>query len=574
MATPPRYDRFRRLDQDHFDVVIVGAGMGGLTAGALLSQRGRSVLVLDQHYVPGGNATIFKRPGYEFDVGVHYLGQCGPDGILPRILHAAGAKGVRFGRMDPDGFDTLLFDGLEFRVPVGVDAYRDRLVQHFPQERAGIDRYVGLLTAAANLQSVAQKPKRALSWSRGQAWGALKALRWVDSTLGSFLDSCSADPLLRAVLAAENGTYAEPPSRASLVLHLGLMLHYLEDGGYYPLGGGQVPADALADAIEAAGGKLLLSTQVNKIRVQGGRAAGVEISNKHLGRRFVAAGTVISNADIKKTLLQLVDGGAVSRATTTRAQRWEMAPALGVTYLGVKASVLGKRGRRNTNYWVYPSTDMETFYADAREGRLSEEPMVYATLASLKDPDNRRLAPEGVLNLQLMTAVPSQPSAWGVTAAQAKDGSYGDVPEYRARKAEFAERMRRGAARAFPTLEECVVFEEVATPLTHSRYTGATGGTSYGLALIREQFLHRRPGAETEIPGLLLCGASMRTAHGILGAMTSGVVAAAHVAGRSVYRDAFGTAAPGEPALLSQPVPAELKPTAALRTAAGVEAPR
>jgi phytoene dehydrogenase-like protein len=573
MTTATRYDRFRRLDQDRFDVVIVGAGMGGLTAGALLAQRGRSVLVLDQHYVPGGNATIFKRPGYEFDVGVHYLGQCGPDGILPRILHAAGAKGVRFGQMDPDGFDTLLFDGLEFRVPMGVDAYRDRLVQHFPSERAGIDRYVGLLSTAAELQRAAQKPKRALSWSRSQAWGALKALRWADSTLGRFLDTCSADPLLRAVLAAENGTYAEPPSRASLVLHLGLMLHYLENGGYYPLGGGQVPANALADSIESSGGKLLLSTQVNKIRVQGGRAVGVEIANKHLGRRFVAAETVISNADVKKTLLQLVDRGAVSQATRTKAQRWEMAPALGITYLGVKDSVLGPR-TQNTNYWVYPSTDIEGFYADAREGRMTEQPMVYATLASLKDPTNPRLAPPGVLNLQLMTAVPSQPSAWGVTAAQAKDGSYGEVPEYQARKAQFAERMRRGAARVFPTLDQCVVFEEVATPLTHTRYTGATGGTSYGLALIREQFLHRRPGAETEVPGLLLCGASMRTAHGILGAMTSGVVAAAQIAGRSVYRDAFGTTGAGEPALLSQPVPAELKPTAALRQPANVEAQR
>ncbi len=574
MATAPRYDRFRRLDKDRFDVVIIGAGMGGLTAGALLAQRGRSVLVLDQHYVPGGNATIFKRPGYEFDVGVHYLGQCGKDGMLPRILNAAGAKDVRFGRMDPDGFDTIVCEDLEFRVPVGVEAYRARLIEHFPSERAGIDRYVDLLTAAADLQRAAQKPRRALEWSRGQAWGALKALRWVDSTLGSFLDSCTQDPLLRTVLAAENGTYAEPPSRAALVLHLGLMLHYLEDGGYYPLGGGQVPADALADAIESAGGKLLLSTRVKKIRVQSGKAAGVELENKHVGRRFIAAETVISNADIKKTLLDLVDSGAVSPKTRSRAKKWEMAPALGITYLGMKREALGERVQ-NTNYFVYPSTDIEGFYRDCRAGRMTDAPPVYATLASLKDPDNPRLAPEGVLNLQLMTVVPSQLEAWGVTEAQVRDGSYSDSEAYARCKAEFAQRVRAGAAQVFPTLEDNVVFEEVATPLTQTRYTGSTGGTSYGLALIREQFLHRRPGAETEIPGLLLCGASMRTAHGIMGAMTSGVVAAAHVVGRSVYKEAVGSAtAPGEPAQLAQPVPAALRTTASLRSKTRAEARR
>lgn len=549
-------DRFRRLDQARFDAVIVGAGMGGLTAGALLAKRGRSVLVLDQHYVPGGNATIFKRPGYEFDVGVHYLGQCQADGVLPRILAAAGAGDVRFERMDPDGFDTLVFDDLEFRVPVGIDAYRERLVEHFPAERRGIDRYVGLLSAAADIQRVAQRPKELRSLSARRLWAAARTLRWLDSTLGQFLDSCTRDPLLRAVLAAENGTYAEPPSRASLVLHVGLMLHYLESGGYYPAGGGQVLADSLAHSIEQNGGKILLSTRAKRIVIRDGRAAGVEIENKHLGRRVVEATTVISNADIKHTLLSLAEPG-ISQKTKTRARRWEMAPALGIVYLGVEQAALGARSA-NTNYWIYPSTDIERPYADARAGRFSEAPMVYATLASLKDPRNPRLAPPGVLNLQLMTVVPSQPDAWGVTHQAQEDGSYGKSAAYRERKQQFAERMRSVAGRVFD-FEGRTRFEEVATPLTHTRYTGSSGGTSYGLALTPQQFLHRRPGATTELPGLLLCGASLRTAHGILGAMTSGVVAAAHVAGKSVYRDAFGALPAEDPARLAAPVPADLR---------------
>ena len=292
-----RADRFRRLPRESFDVVVIGAGIGGLTAAALLAKRGKSVLVVDQHYVPGGNATIFKRPGYEFDIGIHYVGQCGPGEAMPSILHAAGARGVEFAAMDPDGFDTLVFPELSFRVPRGIDAYRDRLVEHFPSEVRGIERYVDMLRQVHKLQGIAANPKAALSILPK----ALGALYWSRATLGAFFDTCTRDPLLRAVLAGESGDYGQPPSRASLLFHSALMLHYLESGGYYPKGGGQVMSDALADSIEESGGKVLLSTRALRIVVEGGRARGVEIENKHIGRRTVHAATVISNADINTT---------------------------------------------------------------------------------------------------------------------------------------------------------------------------------------------------------------------------------------------------------------------------------
>lgn len=552
-----RHDRFRKLDRRDFDVVVVGAGVGGLTAAALLAQRGRSVLVLDRHYLAGGNATIFKRPGYEFDVGVHYVGQCGSGGPLPRILESAGAR-VKFTPMDPDGFDTLLVEGSEFRVPIGLDAYRERLVAHFPAEREGIDRYVRFLQGAEAIQKTVQSPRQGLRGLGTHARGALTALRWVDSTLGQFLDTCTRDPALRTVLAGEAGTYAEPPSRASLALHAALMLHYLEQGGFYPEGGGQVMADELAASIERSGGKLLLSSRVTEILVENGRAVGVSFENKHLGPTTVRARAVISNADIKRTFLSLVKVRHWSGRALKRAKSWEMAPALGVAYLGVKREVFAKLAR-NTNYWVYPHTDLDALYDDARAGRMTSDPMVYATIASLKDPTNPRLAPPGVINLQLMTIAPSQPSAWGVSDAHVQSGEYSESERYLAEKMAFATRMKRVAEQALPGLGQSVIFEEVATPLTHSRYTLSTGGTSYGLALIPSQFLHRRPGAKTEIEGLYLCGASCQMGHGILGSMVNGVVAAAALAGREVFTDAMAgrrAARSAAPGVAGSPAPA------------------
>ena len=527
-------DRFRSLERERYDAVVVGAGMGGLVAAALLAARGRSVLVVDQHYVAGGNATVFRRPGYEFDVGIHYLGTCHDDGAIPRILRAAGVHDVEFLPMDPEGFDTLVFPDFRFRVPGSFDGYRDRLVEHFPSEREGIDRYMRLLGDVQRLMRAAARPMKL----PGALWRSRSALRWGGGTLGQFLDTCTRDPALRAVLAAENGDYAQPPSRASLAMHAALMLHYLESGGYYPKGGGQRISDALAASIERAGGKVLLITSVERISIESGRAVGVEIVNKHLGRRRVHADVVISNADLKRTLLELVGPEHLPRRLTRRTEGFEMSPGLGVVYLGLQSD-LKQRGLPNTNYWVYPSYDLETAYADTFAQRFNDAPFVYVSIASLKDPANARIAPAGHTNLQLMSLAPSTPEAWGVRAPAFADGSYRKSDAYKRHKEAYAARLVGAAAAACGDLSRDIVFEEVATPLTHARYTRSTGGTSYGLALTPEQFLHRRPGPQTPIRGLYLCGASLRSGHGIMGAMMSGVFAAAEVAGRDVVAEAM-----------------------------------
>ncbi|MEB2313100.1 MAG: NAD(P)/FAD-dependent oxidoreductase [Sorangiineae bacterium] len=559
-----RHDRFRRLDRDRWDVIIVGAGLGGLVAGGLLARRGSSVLVVDQHYVAGGNATVFRRRSYEFDVGIHYVGEAGPDGTLRRVLDAAGGEDVEFAPLDPDGFDTLVFPDFTFRVPAGVERYRDRLVEHFPEERAGIDRYLRLLREVEALHRAVANPRRLLP----ALLGARLALRYANGTLGRFLDTCTRSPELRAVLAGESGDYGQPPSRASLALHAGLMTHYLSTGAYYPVGGGQVLADRLGAAIEDAGGKLLLRTRAERILIRDGRAVGVELTNKHFGRRIVHAGQVIAAGDLKKTVFELVGPEHLRRRTSERVRRYEMSPALAVLYLGVRAGALGGR-LANTNYWAFPDYDQERLYADVRRGAFSEAPLAYLSLASLKDPRNPRLAPAGVVNLQAMTLAPSAPGAWGVSDAEVASGAYSDDASYLARKAELARRLLSAAERALPGLSEQVVFSELATPLTHSRYTLSTGGTSYGIALTPSQFLHRRPGARTEIRGLVLAGASLRTGHGVMGAMMSGVFAAAEIAGKSVLAEVLGRRAPRAGSRRTGPPAQPRKPSSSAVDSAG-----
>ena len=528
-----RMDRFRRLEESAFDVIVVGAGMGGLTAAALLCRRGKRVLVVDRHYAAGGNATIFKRKGYEFDVGIHYIGGCEPRGPIARTLDAAGATGVEFEELDPDGFDTLVFPDLRFRVPRGLDEYHRRLVEHFPDERRGIDRYVAFLEQFRRVQRIVRNPVSAL-WTLPRA---PLVVRYANSTFAHFLDSCTSNERLRAVLAGQQGDYAQPPSRASALVAIGLTHHYL-DGAFFPKGGGQVLADALAASIERHGGRILLRATARRIVVEGGRVRGVVIDSPHLGERTVTAPVVISNADLKRTLGELVGAEHLRPRTVQKARGYEMSPALGMVYLGLNRDLVAE-GHPRTNYWIYPSYESETGYAATMRGEFPDEPMTYVSIGSVKDPTNRRMAPPGHTNLEVMSLAPSAPEAWGVSEADAASGAYRKSAEYQRRKQRYADRLLAMAERVLPGLRGQIAYQEVATPLTHARFTLATAGTSYGIALTPAQMLMGRPGATTEIAGLYLAGASTRTAHGIGGVMSSGVVAASAIVGGAAVKELF-----------------------------------
>jgi phytoene dehydrogenase-like protein len=118
--------------------------------------------MFDSHYVAGGCATQFSRKGkYRFDVGLHYLGDCHPGGTFDRLLRSVGIDDQEFVPMDADGYDTLRYPGLEFRIPVGLDAYRARLLEYFPSEKAGIDRYVRLLSEVGTMQEAMEEMRQA-----------------------------------------------------------------------------------------------------------------------------------------------------------------------------------------------------------------------------------------------------------------------------------------------------------------------------------------------------------------------------------------------------------------------------
>jgi len=519
---------------ERVDVAVIGSGPGGLVAAANLAQRGLRVAVFEGHYTAGGCATQFergpKRAQYHFDVGLHYIGDCGENGQIPRLLREVGIDDIRYRELDPDGFDTLIFPGLTFRIPADVDRYRDRLVSVFPHQRRAIDKYVKLVRAVMTAGRAMDRGGRPPILDLPQlALAGLRLAPHRTATIGAVFDAIGVtDPALRAVFLGQSGDYGLPPSRVSAMLHLGLAGHYFR-GAYYPEGGGQIIADKLAARLESLGSSVHLRHPIDRIEIENGRAVGVRVAAR-AGEpaKVVRADVVVSNADIKRTFLELVGPEHLPSGWVTRAEKFEMAAALFMTFLGVEGSI---EGMRATNYWQFDSFDVEASYAD-RPGDITPHGC-YITSASHKDPAHaEHHAPRGVTNVEVMTLAPGSLARFAVEEGDVAGWNYRRNERYRAIKQGIEDDMVRRLDKLFPGTASRIVFRESATPVSHRRYTSATDGTGYGLAATPEQFFERRPGYRTPVPGLYLCGASTRAGHGIVGAMSSGRNAA-----RSVLRD-------------------------------------
>ncbi len=260
---------------DDWDAIVIGSGIGGLTAAAMLSVHGgKRVLVLERHYAAGGFTHTFHRPGYEWDVGLHYIGQVQDESspVRKAFDHITGGA-VKWAGM-PEVYDRAIIDGRafdfaadsSFESKAGMERWRAKMLEAFPREGRSIDQYLRAVRAANRWSGLYFAEKAIPAPAAAVAGGLMRApyMRWARRTTRDVLEGITENRELMGVLAAQWGDYGLPPAQSSFAIHAVIAEHYF-GGASYPVGGAATIATAILPLIARSSGMVVTSADVAEI---------------------------------------------------------------------------------------------------------------------------------------------------------------------------------------------------------------------------------------------------------------------------------------------------------------------
>ncbi len=504
--------------QGLFDAIVIGSGIGGLGCAAGLARYGsKRVLVLERHYRIGGFTHTFTRPGYEWDVGVHYLGQLGERGTIRAVFDRLTDGSLRWAPL-PAVYDRIVLGNRSYDLVAGGEALIEKLSGYFPSERDAISGYVALCRTVMRA-SQTYYFHRALGGDppRQSTFAA-----YADRTTREVLLELTRNEELISVLTGQWGDYGLPPAVSSFAMHASLVAHYF-GGAWYPVGGASAIARAFAPVIEHAGGVLCHSIEVKQILVENGRTTGVVLADDAV----VRAPLVISDAGIASTYGALLPEAHVPTPLRAALDSVRASGSHVCVYLGFKQTDT-ELGLNGTNLWLFPDGRHDSNVAQFVADFAAPLPLVYASFPSAKDPSWAQRYP-GRATVTLIAMCPWEAVEKWQTTRWMKRGE-----EYEQFKAAFTQRILEVAFKVLPQLKGKVDVCEVSTPLTTRHFSGHPQGELYGLEHSPNRF--RVPlRAQTPVPGLFLTGADLASA-GVAGALIGGALTAGAIEGPEVLR--------------------------------------
>ncbi len=523
-AAPAR-QRGPALPSGEFDAIVVGSGIGGLAAAALLARRAQKrVLVLERHYVAGGFTHVFHRPGYEWDVGVHYVGQMGAGSPMRALLDEITDGRLEWNAM-PDVYDRIQIAERRYDFVSGAGRFEERMRQYFPREGAAIRKYLAQVRDAARARTMFFAAN-AIPAALARVVGPLlrrRFLNYARPTTAETLGRLTGNRELIGVLTGQWGDYGLPPGQSSFGAHAIIAEHYLE-GAFYPVGGASRIAAAIAPVIERAGGRIVVAAEVQQILLdRQNRAMGVRMADG----RELRAPLILSDAGAWNTYARLLPPDAPGRAPAIEEiERIPRSMGHLCLYVGLRRDA-GEPEFGDTNLWIYPSPDHDANVA--RYTADCEQPFagLFISFPSAKDPEFVKRHP-GRATIEVVTLAPY---AWFERWAGTRWKRRG--ADYDALKQRLAQRLRMELERHVPAVRGKIEYCELSTPLSTQHFANQAGGQIYGPAMTPERFRARSLSPRTPVRNLYLTGADAAML-GVAGALAGGALAASAVLRRPV----------------------------------------
>jgi C-3',4' desaturase CrtD len=484
-------------------VVVIGAGIGGLTTAALLARRGYEVMVFDQADVPGGCASTFKRRGFTFDVGATQVAGLEPGGIHHHIFETLEMPLPEATPCDPACAVYLPGECEPISVWREPGAWQAERQQQFPHSEPFWRLMGTLFQASWRFQSrdPVLPPRTPWDW-----WQLVSAVRpdtlitapFVTLTVGQLLKGFGlyGDRRLKTFLDMQLKLYSQVNADETALLYAATALGVSQapQGLWHLTGSMQVLSDRLVAALERDGGKLLMQHLVERVHVDQGQVTGVTVRHSKTGKRWTEPADIVVGNVTVQNLVQLL-GNQMPSGYRQRVANLDAASGAFVVYLGVDQAA------------IPPNCPPHLQFLYDDDGPIGENNSLFV---SVSHPGDGR-APAGKATIIASTF--TDLNQWQQT------------PDYPALKQQYIEGAIAKLGQFFDLRPEHLIHLEAGTPRTFERFTGRDRGAVGGLGMRIRTFGPFGFANRTPIGNLWLVGDCTHPGEGTAGVSYSALTA-------------------------------------------------
>ena len=501
-----------------FDAVIIGSGIGGLCTAALLGLKGKRVLVLEKHFKIGGWAHTFRRDNYEWDVGIHYIGEVHkPYSPIRRLFDLISDGELKWSPMNKN-YDRIIFPDRSYDFVAPRERFVEDMISYFPKEEKAIMAYMNLLDQAVRSARpyFTNKAIPGILGAITYPFMTRKFFSFSDRTTLDVLSTLTDDQQLIGVLTGQWGDQGLPPAQSSFAMHAFVARHYL-DGGNYPTGSSRSIAETISDLIEKNDGVLAVNAGVKEIKVYNGAAVSVIMENGD----EIEAESIISNAGVVNTIDGLLSNGNGYDRLKNNLEKVEKTKSYVCLHIGLDKSAK-ELGLGNTNLWIYPGYNHDKNVQDYTDNPEADFPVVYLSFPSAKD----EAWDENHAGYATMEAITMSSWDWYTKWQELPWKNRGQ--EYEDTKEKLSDRILDIVFDQVPGIRDALAYKELSTPLTVRDLANYQRGEMYGINHTPHRFRQRWLRPQSELKKLYFTGQDVTTV-GVSSALFSGLLTASAV---------------------------------------------
>ncbi len=481
------------MTAEQLDTIIVGSGISGMTAGIILSMQGQKVLVIEQHFVPGGLTQTFQREGLVFPTGVHRLGALNPKEPLWHYFNYLGLLDrLELVPMARDGFETYYFPDCTVKVPQSHTGYRETLSSMFPDDIPAIDRY---------FKDMAAVTRHIELYNPGCEKGPDLSTQFLGA-LDDYFAQIGISDRLKSILSANNVLFGLPSSQSPVLTHFLISDAYLKSS-FRINEQATLFSDALCSRFKELGGRIKTRAKMTRIVIEDRAVKGVVLE----GGQILTAGQVIYTGHPArlpgycppKTFRPFFE----NRLTTAENTQGIFGVCLAWNKSHCPVA--------DNDAYIYNSWDVNAPYFQNQSPQDSPEVIFLSALPGSdtcfdQEASGQRcdLSKKETLAVTALIPVTGKTGEWLLQGYEQKGRDL-----YKKNKKIMAERVMKRLEQEFPGTSEHARIVDTYSPATFERYTLTPEGSAYGIKKTAQTFLAASFSPATRVKGLFLTGQSI-----------------------------------------------------------------